>query len=128
MGLVDLSYGPFGHPPYGPFGYPLYGPSDYHPNGPATTTSMRRTEAIGRFWLHRTRAMQDPAHVRPRTHLPRTQVNRTRRKAEPFLLPLFSLYPACGSSLAIQRLRPQVFPSRAFRASPSQPVTVLHHH
>jgi hypothetical protein len=37
MGLVDLSYGPFGHPSYGPFGHPSYGPSDYHLNNSATS-------------------------------------------------------------------------------------------
>ena len=94
MGLVDLSYGSFGHPPKGHVVTPCMGLLTTIPTGPATTTSMRRTKAIGRFWLHRTRAMRDPAHVRPRTRLPRTQVERTRRKAEPFLLPLVSLYPA----------------------------------
>ena len=33
MGLVDLSYGPFGYPTYGPFGHPLYGPFGLHTYG-----------------------------------------------------------------------------------------------
>ena len=45
----------------------------------AVPASMRKTEATGRFWHPRTRAMQDRANGFQRTLLPRTPVNRTLR-------------------------------------------------
>ena len=48
MGLVDLSYGPFGHPPYGPCGHPPFGPFGHHPNG---LRNLGRTPSQGELLL-----------------------------------------------------------------------------
>jgi hypothetical protein len=48
MGLVDLSYGPFGHPSNGPCGHPLYGPFGHHPNG---LCNLRRVPSHGELLL-----------------------------------------------------------------------------
>src|ERR671912_713109 len=50
MGLVDLSYGPFGHPSYGPFGHPSYGPFGHHPNSPVNSGGCHPTESY--YSLH----------------------------------------------------------------------------
>jgi hypothetical protein len=46
----------------------------------AVLASMRRTWAIGRFWHHRTSAIQDRANGFRRKPLPRTPVNKSPRR------------------------------------------------
>jgi hypothetical protein len=46
----------------------------------AVLASMRRTGAIGRFWQPRTRAMQDRACGLRRIPIPRTRVNKGKKR------------------------------------------------
>jgi hypothetical protein len=48
MGLVDISYGPFGHPPYAPFGHPSHGPCGHHP---IRSPNLRRMPSHGELLL-----------------------------------------------------------------------------
>jgi hypothetical protein len=48
MGQVDLSYGPFGHPPYGSLGHPSHGPCGHHPIG---SRNLRRVPSHGELLL-----------------------------------------------------------------------------
>jgi hypothetical protein len=49
----------------------------------AAPASMRKTWAIGCFWLHLTATIQDRANGFRRISLPRTRVNKGREKATP---------------------------------------------